>query len=81
MYSKCSSLEYAQQAFNEVSNKNCQSWNTILSAYYQRGLFGEAFKVFDEMPEPNVVSSNSIVSSLTRCGLPGKAMGFFKRTG
>ncbi|PHT74784.1 hypothetical protein T459_22061 [Capsicum annuum] len=54
MYSKCSSLEYAQQAFNEVSNKNCQSWNTILSAYYQRGLFGEAFKVFDEMPEPNV---------------------------
>ncbi|KAM3282575.1 pentatricopeptide repeat-containing protein [Capsicum chacoense] len=81
MYSKCSSLEYAQRAFNEVSNKNCQSWNTILSGYCQRGLFGEAFKVFDEMPEPNVVSFNSIVSSLTRCGFPGKAMGFFKRMG
>ncbi|KAF3664873.1 putative protein ASPARTIC PROTEASE IN GUARD CELL 2-like [Capsicum annuum] len=81
MYSKCSSLEYAQRAFNEVSNKNCQSWNTKSSAYYQRGLFGEVFKVFDEMPEPNVESSNSIVSSLTRCGFPGKAMGCFKRMG
>ncbi|KAL3349279.1 hypothetical protein AABB24_022424 [Solanum stoloniferum] len=80
MYAKCSSVEYAQQAFNEVSNKNAQSWNTILSAYCKKGLFGETFQVLDVMPEPNVVSYNSIISSLTHHGFPGKAMGFFKRT-
>ncbi|KAJ8573064.1 hypothetical protein K7X08_009575 [Anisodus acutangulus] len=80
MYSKCSSVDYAQQAFNDLSHKNTQSWNTLLSAYCKKGLFEKAFQMLDVMPEPNVVSYNSIISSLTHHGFPGKAMGFFKRT-
>ncbi|XP_060218313.1 pentatricopeptide repeat-containing protein At2g21090-like [Lycium barbarum] len=79
MYSKCSSVEYAHQAFNEVSNKNTQSWNTLLTGYSQKGLFEKTFQLLDIMPEPNVVSYNTIISSLTHHGFPGKAMGFFKR--
>lgn len=79
MYSKCCSIEYAQQAFNELSDKNTQSWNTMLSAYSQKGLFEKTFQMLDVMPDPNAVSYNSIISSLTHHGFPRKAMGFFKR--
>nr|XP_016471406.1 PREDICTED: putative pentatricopeptide repeat-containing protein At5g13230, mitochondrial [Nicotiana tabacum] len=79
MYSKCCSIEYAQQAFNELSDKNAQSWNTMLSAYSQKGLFEKTFQMLDVMPDPNAVSYNSIISSLTHHGFPRKAMGFFKR--
>nr|XP_033510463.1 pentatricopeptide repeat-containing protein At2g13600-like isoform X2 [Nicotiana tomentosiformis] len=79
MYSKCCSIEYAQQAFNELSDKNAQSWNTMLSAYSKKGFFEKTFQLLDVMPDPNVVSYNSIISSLTHHGFPRKAMGFFKR--
>ncbi|XP_070010979.1 pentatricopeptide repeat-containing protein At1g08070, chloroplastic-like [Nicotiana sylvestris] len=79
MYSKCCSIEYAQQAFNELSDKNAQSWNTMLSAYSQKGLFEKTFQLLDVMPDPNGVSFNSIISSLTHHGFSRKAMGFFKR--
>ncbi|XP_070007861.1 pentatricopeptide repeat-containing protein At2g13600-like [Nicotiana sylvestris] len=56
-------------AFNELSDKNAQSWNTMLSAYSQKGLFEKTFQMLDVMPDPNAVSYNSIISSLTHHGL------------
>ncbi|KAK4416665.1 Pentatricopeptide repeat-containing protein [Sesamum alatum] len=78
MYSKCNSVECAQNAFDELPFKNSHSWNTMISAHSQMGRFEKARRLLDEMPEPNLVSYNSIISSFGRSGFYKKAISVFK---
>lgn len=54
MYAKCADLEAAECLFLEIVDKSVVSWNTMIGAFGQNGLFDEAMLVFKQMREENV---------------------------
>ncbi|KAL4572455.1 hypothetical protein LXL04_019232 [Taraxacum kok-saghyz] len=54
MYAKCERLDYAQIVFDQIS-KTLVSWNTLISAYKQKGYAQEAVHIYERMlMEPNM---------------------------
>ncbi|KAL0308351.1 UNVERIFIED_CONTAM: Pentatricopeptide repeat-containing protein, mitochondrial [Sesamum radiatum] len=49
MYSKCGSLGYSVQVFNEMMTRDCISWSALISAYGLYGYADEGLRLFDEM--------------------------------
>ncbi|CAI0554615.1 unnamed protein product [Linum tenue] len=78
MYAKCSSIESAGKAFEDLLFKNARSWNTIVAACLKMGMVETARNLFDQMPEPNLVSYNSLISGLSRRGYNEEALGVFR---
>ncbi|CAI0476063.1 unnamed protein product [Linum tenue] len=78
MYAKCSSIESAEKAFEDLPFKNARSWNTIVSACWKMGMVETARNLFDQMPEPNLVSYNSLISGLSRRGYYVEALSVFR---
>ncbi|KAL3609561.1 hypothetical protein D5086_000581 [Populus alba] len=51
MYCECGSLADALKVFDEMRERNLVSWNTIISAYAENGVFDEGFCMFSNMLE------------------------------
>ncbi|KAJ6712945.1 PENTATRICOPEPTIDE REPEAT-CONTAINING PROTEIN [Salix purpurea] len=51
MYCKCGSLADASKVFDEMRERNLFSWNTIIAAYAENGVFDKAFCLFSNMLE------------------------------
>lgn len=49
MYSKCGRVDKAHKAFEEMTEKDVVSWNTMISGYARHGYGNDALKVFDAM--------------------------------
>lgn len=83
MYAKCEEMDYAKRVFCSISEKDLVLWNTLLAAYAERGLSGEAMKLFYEMQlqgfHPNVISWNSILLGFLRNGLVDEAKDMFSQ--
>ncbi|KAL9224024.1 hypothetical protein vseg_000099 [Gypsophila vaccaria] len=83
MYAKGGRLDYAKRVFDSSSEKDLVVWNTLLAAYAELGLSGEALTLFYEMQlrgfQPNVVSWNSLLSALVRNQLLDEAKHMFSR--
>ncbi|KAK3012384.1 hypothetical protein RJ639_010549 [Escallonia herrerae] len=77
MYVKCSYLEYAQKAFEEMSHRDTVSWNAILFGYAGCGNMSMAQEVFDAMPERDVISWNSLISGYLQSGSYRKSVYVF----
>ncbi|KAK8672945.1 hypothetical protein V6N13_111302 [Hibiscus sabdariffa] len=73
MYSKCGSILDAEQAFRQMNGACLISWNTIISAFAQHGLYEKAVDFFNWMEmvgvEPDGVTFLSLLSA---CGHAGK---------
>ncbi|XP_057850972.2 pentatricopeptide repeat-containing protein At2g27610 [Cryptomeria japonica] len=49
MYLKRGDLEYARQVFDEMSQRNSVTWNTMLAGYTRNGYSAEALRMFYRM--------------------------------
>lgn len=49
MYCKCGSIDEAHDAFQEISDKDLISWNTMIYGYARHGFGREALMVFESM--------------------------------
>ncbi|TYH30917.1 hypothetical protein ES288_A01G133000v1 [Gossypium darwinii] len=67
MYARCGELEGAEILFEEMVEKSVVSWNTMIGAYGQNGLFDEAMVLFNKMRaqalEANSVTLMSLLSA------------------
>ncbi|MCL7024881.1 hypothetical protein MKW94_011431 [Papaver nudicaule] len=68
MYAKCGRLDYSEEYFDQMKNKDTVSWNVMLSGYAMHGLGKAAMALFLRMQETCVeVDSVSFVSLLSAC--------------
>lgn len=79
MYCSSEKVELARMVFDEMSERDLVSWNTILDGYARFGDLDVAHRLFDEMPERNVVSWNVMLGGYWKGGKPGCALKLFRK--
>ncbi|KVH90519.1 pentatricopeptide repeat-containing protein At2g37310 [Cynara cardunculus var. scolymus] len=62
MYAKCGSLNYAEQLFEEMSEKDEISYGSIISGYMLHGFVDKAMNLFREMERPGLSTWNAVIS-------------------
>ncbi|XP_059280149.1 pentatricopeptide repeat-containing protein At3g29230-like [Lycium ferocissimum] len=79
-YAKCGgNLGSARKVFDEMSERDVVSWNTIIGAYMILGNQEYALCLFEAMPERNLVTWNSVIAGLMKVGKMALARSVFKR--
>ncbi|KAK7851978.1 pentatricopeptide repeat-containing protein At3g62890-like [Quercus suber] len=78
MYSNCGNLMLARQVFDEISQPDLPSWNSIVNANVKVGLIDVARKVFDDMPDRNVISWSCMINGYVSCGEYKEALALFR---
>ncbi|KAJ8772070.1 hypothetical protein K2173_027247 [Erythroxylum novogranatense] len=69
MYARCWELGSARKVFDEISDRDLVSWNSMISGYSKMGFAKEAVGLFKEMRESGFEPSEmTLVSVLTACG-------------
>ncbi|KAF7818559.1 pentatricopeptide repeat-containing protein [Senna tora] len=66
MYAKCGSLDYAQELFEEMSEKDAVTYGSIISGYMFYGFVDKAMVLFREMKNPGLSSWNAVISGLVQ---------------
>ncbi|XP_022155841.1 pentatricopeptide repeat-containing protein At3g63370, chloroplastic isoform X2 [Momordica charantia] len=75
MYVRCGKLKEAVAAFSRMDEKDCFSWNTILSGFVQYGHYDEALLFFHDMQDPGKKFDQvAILNVIAACGRLGKLM-------
>ncbi|KAI3504681.1 hypothetical protein L1887_26337 [Cichorium endivia] len=78
LYTKVSDMETAKKVFDEMSERNVVSWNSMIDGYIKSGNLPMAEEFFSGTPHKDVVSWNSMVSGYTRTGDMEKALRLFQ---
>ncbi|KFK43735.1 hypothetical protein AALP_AA1G166000 [Arabis alpina] len=72
MYGSCGRINCARKVFDEMSQRDVVTWNTMIERYCRCELVDEAFKLFEEMKSSNVMPDAmilcNIVSACNRTG-------------
>ncbi|XP_076903595.1 pentatricopeptide repeat-containing protein At4g22760-like [Bidens hawaiensis] len=76
-YNKIGHVGYAHQVFDEMSERNVVSWNSMINGYLRSGDLVTAEALFSGMRVKDVVSWNSMVSGYSRTGDMEKAVKLF----
>ncbi|KAF7806338.1 pentatricopeptide repeat-containing protein [Senna tora] len=81
MYAKCGKMDHARRVFSSTTKRDIVLWNTMLAAYADLGLSGEALRLFYQMQletiPPNVISWNSVILGFFRNGQVIEAQNMF----
>ncbi|EPS64702.1 hypothetical protein M569_10080 [Genlisea aurea] len=78
LYSECRVLEDAWKVFDEMSNRDVVSWNSIIAGYLRSGNLDSALGLFRRMNQrKNIITWNSVITGLVQCGRAKEALGFF----
>eukprot|EP00250_Pteridium_aquilinum_P001987 c12200_g1_i1 orf=41-2116(+) len=81
MYSKCGSVQDAQNVFDRVHKRNIISWNAIIGAYCQNGLGKQTLSLYERMVlekvKPDGVTFLSVLSACSHAGLLKEGCGCF----
>ncbi|KAK9162049.1 hypothetical protein Syun_002951 [Stephania yunnanensis] len=64
MYCSCSSIRDAIKAFDEMSNRDVVSWNTVISGFVGIGFFEQGFLYYCEMRRAGLSPSQSSFASV-----------------
>ncbi|KAG2322651.1 hypothetical protein Bca52824_015864 [Brassica carinata] len=74
-YAKLRNTTYARRVFDEITQPNLYSWNSLLMAYSQSGNhLSEMERTFKKLPERDGVSWNLLISGYSLSGLVGEAV-------
>ncbi|XWS27512.1 hypothetical protein CRYUN_Cryun26dG0121200 [Craigia yunnanensis] len=72
MYGKFGQVHVARDLFNKMLEKDDVSWNTMISCYASKSMWGEAFELFDGMRaegvELNFITWNTIAGGCMQTG-------------
>jgi pentatricopeptide repeat protein len=70
MYFRCGEFLFARKVFDEISQKDLVSWNSLISGYAKMGRAREAVEVFGRLREESGFEPDemSLVSVLGACG-------------
>ncbi|KAI3988647.1 hypothetical protein MKX01_027011 [Papaver californicum] len=76
---KSGRIQEAIQLFENMSNKNTVSWNSMISVYAKNGKINEARRLFDEMPQKNLVTWNTMISGYSHNDQVHEASALFEK--
>ncbi|KAL5783232.1 hypothetical protein ACOSP7_008261 [Xanthoceras sorbifolium] len=79
MYTKCDDIGDAHKIFDEMTQRDVISWNSLISGHVRVGQMRKARALFDEMPYKTIVSWTAIISGYTRSGCYGNALDVFRK--
>lgn len=69
MYARCGELGCARKMFDEITEREVSSWNSMISGYSKMGFAREAVGLFKEMKDAGVEPVEmTLVSVLGACG-------------
>ncbi|KAI3808275.1 hypothetical protein L1987_24224 [Smallanthus sonchifolius] len=81
MYCKCGNIDEANVIFEEISDKDIVSWNTIIAGYARHGFGKEALRVFESMKrsgvKPDEVTMVGVLSACSHSGLVDRRTLYF----
>ncbi|CAN4114876.1 unnamed protein product [Withania somnifera] len=81
MYSKCGSIFECELAFELITSPDLVSWNTIIAAFAQHGLYEKAVAFLERMVlrgcEPDGITFLSLLSACAHAGLVGQSISWF----
>ncbi|KAL9419643.1 hypothetical protein AB3S75_037417 [Citrus x aurantiifolia] len=73
MYAKCGVMDLARNVFDNMTEKNVVSWNSMIMGYGMHGQGEKAFEMFMEMekrrPTPNDATFICVLSACTHAGM------------
>ncbi|XP_019427763.1 PREDICTED: pentatricopeptide repeat-containing protein At3g62890 [Lupinus angustifolius] len=78
MYSSCGSVAFARLVFDEITQPDLPSWNSIIHANVKVGMLHVARELFDRMPQRNVISWSCMIHGYVRCGEHKAALALFR---
>lgn len=68
MYAKCGAMDDAAKLFDEMSQRNCFSWNTMIEGYLKSGNRDKSLDLFYSMPQKDDFSWNVLISGCAKAG-------------
>jgi len=81
MYSKCGEIVSSELAFGQISHPDIVSWNTIIAAFSQHGLYDRARYYFDRMATvgvtPDGITFLNLLSACCRAGKVDETVSLF----
>lgn len=83
MYGKCGSLGEAKKVLEGMTQKDCVSWNSIITACVANGMVYEALNLLENMLlselEPNVVTWSAVIGGFSSNGYDVESVELFAR--
>eukprot|EP01018_Ginkgo_biloba_P032396 Gb_27797 [translate_table: standard] len=81
MYAKCGSIDYAQDVFDNILDRNSVLWTVMITGYAQNGFGEEAIHLFEQMQQagmkPDHVTFIGVLSACSHAGLVDKGLRYF----
>ncbi|PHU06696.1 Pentatricopeptide repeat-containing protein [Capsicum chinense] len=74
LYSKCGSLDYARELFEEMGERDEITYGTMISGYMNYGFVDKAVNLFREMEKPCLSTWNALLSGLVQNNLYERAL-------
>ncbi|KAF5957392.1 hypothetical protein HYC85_004617 [Camellia sinensis] len=75
MYGKCGYVKEAIWVFNEITDKDIISWNSIIAASARNRKLEQAVSFFHQMPNPDIISYNELINGIAQFGNMDDATG------
>ncbi|KAK7399581.1 hypothetical protein VNO78_10766 [Psophocarpus tetragonolobus] len=81
MHSKCGGIDGSELVFGQIYYPDLVSWNTIIAAFAQHGLYDKARSYFDQMVtdsvQPDGITFLSLLSACCRAGKVHESVNLF----
>ncbi|KAK9292574.1 hypothetical protein L1049_020548 [Liquidambar formosana] len=79
MYGKCGSLNDAKKVLGTMAERDCVSWNSVVTACAANGMVYEALELLEKMSEsensaPNLVSWSAVIGGFSQNGYDKEAI-------
>ena len=79
MYTKCDNFIDAHKVFDEMTERDAISWNSLLSGHVRLGQMRRAKAMFEDMPNKTIVSWTTMIAGYARIGCYVDALDVFRR--
>ncbi|KAM7274736.1 hypothetical protein ACFE04_016602 [Oxalis oulophora] len=79
MYAKLGLLRVARKVFDEMTERDIPTWNSMIAGYSKCGEMQGALELFNLMPKRSIVSWTAIISGYAQNGLYMKALDMYTK--